>query len=209
MEEKKTEDRSELLNAETEETASAPESGEEKEERRGMFGAKKRERNDRMIMGLYGVAGVYLLYTAYMTAKELIDGRVKPGRDTVISIAFVVIFVVAAIWILISSWRLRNMLKAKDQEEAEKLAAEMAERGEEPEEPVKGGLLGGLLTKPDVSQPSVASRASVYYNPADDEEEEATDESLEETADEAAGETLNGEKPVSDENGPGDEDIRG
>lgn len=108
------------------------------------------------------------------------------------------------------------MLKAKDQEEAEKLAAEMAERGETPEEPVKGGLLGGLLTKPDVSQPSVASRASVYYNPADDDEEEeadgeeeATDESSEETADEAAGESSDDEKPTSGENDPGDEDIRG
>ena len=150
--------------------------GEPEEERRGLFGAKKRERNEKAITIIYAVAGAYLLYTAYMTAKELIEGRVEPGKDTVISVAFTVIFAVAAVWILFTSWRLHNILKAKEKEEAEKLAAEMAERGETPEEPAKGGLLGGILAKPDPAQPSVASRAAVYYNPADEDDEEAGEE---------------------------------
>ncbi|MCI8464708.1 MAG: hypothetical protein HFI63_02430 [Lachnospiraceae bacterium] len=196
MEEKKPEDRNETLKDETlhdggvgsesasdnlSEGGSVPEvtkeqESEEKEERRGLFGAKKRERNDKMVMGLYAMAGVYLLYTAFMTAKELIEGKIEPGRDTIINIAFVVIFASAAVWILISSWRLRNILKAQEKEEAERLAAERAERGEAPEEPAKGGLFGGILARPEMSQPSVASRASVYYNPADEEEEEAMEE---------------------------------
>ena len=172
MEEKKTENKDEIVENET---AEAPVEGE-KEERRGIFGAKKRERNEKAITIIYAVAGVYLLYTAYMTAKELIEGRVEPGKDTVISVAFTVIFAVAAVWILFTSWRLHNILKAKEKEEAEKLAAEMAERGETPEEPAKGGLLGGILAKPDPAQPSVASRAAVYYNPADEDDEEAGEE---------------------------------
>ncbi|MCI8274153.1 MAG: hypothetical protein HFI66_00820 [Lachnospiraceae bacterium] len=167
------------------EMAGEPEA-EEKEERRGLFGAKKRERNEKAITVIYAVAGVYLLYTAYMTVKELIEGKVEPGRDTVINIVFTVIFAVAAVWILISSWRLHNMLKAKEKEEAEKLAAEMAERGETPEEPVKGGLLGGLLVKPELNTSSVASRAAVYYNPADEEEDGENEE--EEAGPEADGE---------------------
>lgn len=192
MEEKKNADRNETVLNETvdqdvvtdeisdiedvAEVVEEPET-EEKEERRGLFGAKKRERNDKMVMGLYALAGVYLLYTAYMTAKELIEGKVEPGRDTIISIAFVVIFGIAAIWILVSSWKLRNIIKAQEKEEAEKLAAEMAERGEKPQEPAKGGLLGGLLVKPEVNQPSVASRAAVYYNPADEEDEPGEEDS--------------------------------
>ena len=144
--------------------------GEPEEERRGLFGAKKRERNEKAITIIYAVAGAYLLYTAYMTAKEMIAGNIEPGRDTIINIAFTVIFAVAGVWILFSSWRLHNTLKAKEEAAAEKLAEEMAERGETPEEPAKGGLLGGILTPPQ--QSSVASRAAVYYNPADDEEEE-------------------------------------
>ncbi len=175
MEEKKTESRNELVDDVTEE-AKEP-AAEEKEERRGLFGAKKRERNEKAITIIYAVAGAYLLYTAYMTAKELIEGRVEPGRDTVINIAFTVIFAVAAVWILISSWRLHTLLKAKEKEEAEKLAAEMAERGETPEEPAKGGLLGGILTPPQ--QSSVASRAAVYYNPADEDEDSKDEDEAE------------------------------
>ena len=171
MEEKKTENKDEIVENET---AEAPVEGE-KEERRGLFGAKKRARNEKAITIIYAVAGAYLLYTAYMTAKEMIAGNIEPGRDTVINIAFTVIFAVAGVWILFSSWRLHNTLKAKEEAEAEKLAAEMAERGETPEEPVKGGLLGGILAKPDLAQPSVASRAAVYYNPADEDDEAGKD----------------------------------
>ncbi len=191
MEEKKTEERNEVVYSETDgreavtdesaddgtaaETA-AETAGEPEEERRGLFGAKKRERNEKAITIIYAVAGAYLLYTAYMTAKEMIAGNIEPGRDTIINIAFTVIFAVAGVWILFSSWRLHNTLKAKEEEAAEKLAAEMAERGETPEEPVKGGLLGGILAKPDLAQPSVASRAAVYYNPADEDDEAGKEE---------------------------------
>lgn len=178
MEKEKNEDRNETVDQEVFDEKAVDQEAEEKEERRGLFGAKKRERNEKAIMVIYAIAGVYLLYTAYMTAKELINGKVEPGRDTVISVVFTVIFAVAAVWILISSWRLRNILKAQEEEEAKKLAEEMAERGEKPEEPAKGGLLGGILVKPEM--PSVASRASVYYNPADEDSGEDEDEGSEE-----------------------------
>ncbi|MCI8506605.1 MAG: hypothetical protein HFI67_10520 [Lachnospiraceae bacterium] len=195
MEEKKNEDRNETG---YEEVAEEPEV-EKTEERRGLFGAKKRERNEKMITVIYAVAGVYLLYTAYMTAKELIEGKVEPGRDTIINVVFTVIFVVAAVWILLSSWKMRKMLKEQEAEEARKLAEEMAERGETPEEPAKGGLLGGILTPPQ--QSSVASRAAVYYNPADDEEDESQDE--EEAGEEVSKE--NEEKAESKEETSGQE----
>lgn len=183
MEEKKTEDRN-LENEIAEEAVDKDVTDSEtagsgaSEERRGLFGAKKRERNDRAMMMVYVIAGIYLLYTAYSLAKELINGQVEPGRNTIINIAFIVIFGGAAAWILFSSWRIRNMLKAQEEEEAKKLAEEMAERGETPEKPSKGGLLGGILVNPE--QPSVASRAAAYYNPADDEERSGEDEADEE-----------------------------
>ena len=179
---------------ETEETTEAVSdagSGEEAseeapKERRGLFGAKKRERNEGTVLMLYTVAAVYLFYSSFSTISDLVNGKVEAGRDTVISVIFAVIFAAAA------AWKIKKAMKEKEREEQERLAEEARENGEEPPAPpVKGGVLGAMFAKPQIEQPSVASRASVYYNPAEEEEAEGEVEESEGTED-ATEETASG-----------------
>ena len=182
---------------ETTEAVSDARAGEEAseeapKERRGLFGAKKRERNEGTVLMLYTVAAVYLFYSSFSTISDLVNGKVEAGRDTVISVIFAVIFAAAAAWILFTAWKIKKAMKEKEREEQERLAEEARENGEEPPAPpVKGGVLGAMFAKPQIEQPSVASRASVYYNPAEEEEAEGEEEESEGTED-ATEETASG-----------------
>ncbi len=190
---------------ETEEPETEASTEEEPEERRGLFGAKKRERNDRMVLGLYTVAAVYLFYTAFVTAQELYEGKIPAGRDTIVSAIFVVLFGGTAVWLLYTCWKMKKALKQKEEEEAARLAEE---NGEEPPEQLSTGTkIKNLFASTPTMAPSVASRAAVYHNPADEDEEEETEEAEEEPSPESAdGAGPAGEAEVSDEAEPVSED---
>lgn len=148
-------------------------SEEQPKERRGLFGGKKRERNDKAVLGLYTVAAVYLFYTAFVTAEEIYKGKVPAGRDTILSVIFVIVFGGVAIWLLYTCWHLKKAIKAKEELEMAEAAERDPETGKAEEAPAKkGGLLKSMFTVQRPDEPSVASRAMVYQNPADDDEEE-------------------------------------
>ena len=147
-------------------------SEEQPKERRGLFGGKKRERNDKAVLGPYTVAAVYLFYTAFVTAEEIYKGKVPAGRDTILSVIFVIVFGGVAIWLLYTCWHLKKAIKAKEELEMAEAAERDPETGEAEEAPAKkGGLLKSMFTVQRPDEPSVASRAMVYQNPADDDEE--------------------------------------
>ena len=115
---------------------------------------------------------MYLFYTAFVTAEEIYKGKVPAGRDTILSVIFVIVFGGVAIWLLYTCWHLKKAIKAKEELEMAEAAERDPETGEAEEPPAKkGGLLKSMFTVQRPDEPSVASRAMVYQNPADDDEE--------------------------------------
>ena len=156
---------------------------EKKEEKRGLFGGKKRERNDKAMLFIYVLAAVYLLMTAYNIIRDLVDGKIE-GYMRIVSGLSGVIFALVAVWVLFSCWKTYKKMKQKEEEEARKLAEENGETYEKPE---KTGLFGmGMTQGAAPQQSSVASRAAVYCNPADDEDDEEEDGTDEDRTDEEA-----------------------
>lgn len=151
---------------------------EEKKERRGLFGARKRERNEKTVLSLYVLAGIYLLYTAFSMIRDLTYDGLITGKTRIFNIIFSIVFAVTAVWVLFSSWKAYKKLKAQEEEEARKTAEERGEPVNE-ETSAKQSLFG-MIRGEGQSSPSIASKAAAYYNPAD--EEEAVD-ILEEEAD--------------------------
>ena len=128
---------------------------EKKEEKRGLFGGKKRERNDKAMLFIYVLAAVYLLMTAYNIIRDLVDGKIE-GYMRIVSGLSGVIFALVAVWVLFSCWKTYKKMKQKEEEEARKLAEENGETYEKPE---KTGLFGmGMTQGAAPQQPSVASR---------------------------------------------------
>ena len=150
---------------------------EEPTERRGLFGAKKRERNDKTVLGLYTVAAVYLMYTAFVTGQEIYDGNVASGKDLILKIFFVVLFGGTAAWLLFVCWKLKKRIKQTEEEEA---AREAAESGEPMPEKLStmDKIKNVFASTPTQTEPSVSSRAKVYQNPVE-EDSETEEESAE------------------------------
>ena len=180
-----------------------PVSEEEPKKRKGLFGGRKRERNDKTVLGLYTVAAVYLLYVAFVTGDELISGKIPAGRDFVISTIFTIVFGGTAIWLLFTCWKLKKVIKQREEieaAEAAEAAGESAQEGGASEPPAKkGGLLKGLFTAQKPEAPSVASRAFVYQNPADEEEDGSEPE--EDSAGEETGGGAEQEDSLREEDG--------
>lgn len=155
----------------TEEEIKEEEKGEEKKERRGLFGAKKRERNERTVLTLYLLAAFYLLYTSFSMGKDLFTNETLTDKMRIIYVISIIAFVLVSVWVIISCWKVYKRLKAEEEEQARKEAEENGEVWEEstPDQK-KRGL--GIFTMQEQEKPSIASRAAVYYNPADDDEEE-------------------------------------
>ena len=179
MEEEKKPFETEPENQVPEEETDSPieeqnEQDEEPKERRGLFGAKKRERNDKTVLGLYTVAAVYLMYTAFVTAQDIYDGNVASGKEMILKIFFVVLFGGTAAWLLYICWKLKKRIKQTEEEEA---AREAAESGEPmPEKLTTGEKIKNIFAStPTQTAPSVSSRAKVYQNPAEENEQDDED----------------------------------
>lgn len=145
---------------------------EEKKERRGLFGAKKRERNEKTALTLYLLAAFYLLYTSYSMIKDLITNEALTDKMRIIYVISSIAFILVSVWVIISCWKVYKRLKAEEEEQARKEAEENGEAWEESTPDQKKGRFG-IFTSQEQEKPSIASRAAVYYNPADDDEEES------------------------------------
>ena len=159
----------EVQDSECEKETVEQESKEEPTERRGLFGARKRERNDKTVLGLYTVAAVYLMYTAFVTGQAIYDGNVASGKDMILKIFFVILFGGTAVWLLYVCWKLKKRIKQTEEEEA---AREAAESGEPmPEKLSTTEKIKNVFASTPTQTSSVASRAKVYQNPVEEEYE--------------------------------------
>lgn len=146
---------------------------EEKEQRTGLFGAPLRERNDRTVIMLYGLAIVYLLYTSYQMVRDLMNGTATGTMRTVYMIAPVV-FVLASAWIGYMILLIRKKVKAEEEEQMKKDAEEAGETYIAPED--RGSLVDRAKafyliqpTEEELKARSVANRATRYVNIAEDD----------------------------------------
>lgn len=156
---------------------------EEKEQRTGLFGAPLRERNDRTVMMLYGLAIVYLLYTSYQMVRDLMNGTATGTMRTVYMVAPVV-FVLASAWIGYMILQIRKKVKAEEEEQMKKDAEEAGETYVAPED--RGSLVDRAKafyliqpTEEELKARSVANRATRFVNIAEDDEETEGEETEE------------------------------